>query len=384
MGKPVKKAKEILNPEWLAKTAQLAMKRGTAIVFSAEGLVYGILPKGGGSVNVHYEADPEWVDAVLKRFPKGAVFPFGNTFGGSSTAKALRAYANIRLPEDGTGTAWIDDITGTVHVKGKGAAIHSATIEESDMPPPYAPGDIPALSFNSEVSKDIGKLIMEFTRRDDNRPFLKRVYGYGHDVDGPLYIGATDARSAILHQVSEVPEGFSFDPTLVNMFDIVGYRNDTTETGSVMHTFRLADGTTFIEKLSGITPLKLIDMFSGIEERSRDVLLESTALQKLVEDVSALGLGVNDSFGGVLVFTPAGVEMFSGKESVAEFEAFPRMPDGGEVRFALPLLSRFVKLAGDLEVTTEIATIAYVANGSTKMIAQPMSAPPAANSGATA
>lgn len=349
--KIIRKEKKTLNPEWMARTAKLAMKRGTSIVFAANGCVYGILPKSGGSVNVFYDADKEWVDTVLSMFPKGACFPFDNAFGGANAAKALRAYANVRLPEDGTGTAWIDPLTHALHVKGKGTTIHSATFESNEMPSPQAPQGILEFSLGEHVSKDIGKLLIEFTKRDDNRPTLRRVYAFLADDGG--WLGSTDSKSAIMHKVPSLPEMFSFDPSLVNMFDITGYVREINDAGATFHTFRLSDGTTFVEKISAAERPNLLRVVMHNASRESVTLMAAAPLRKLEEDITALGLGANDSFGGVLTFSSVGVAMMSGGQPVAEFDASVELPPGDEVRFSLPIVSRFAKLGGDFTMTAD-------------------------------
>lgn len=374
---PSKKTQSYLNPEWLAKTARLAMKRGTAIVFAKNGTVFGILPKSGGSVNVIYDADRPWTDAVLTMFPDGAVFPFGNMFGGPATAKSLRAYANLRLPEDGTGKAWIDPVTHAVHVKGVGATIHSATVEPNDSVPPSMPSDIPPLSFEEQVPKELGKLLVEFTRRDDNRPYLKRIYAYA-GKHGTL-LGASDGRGAMLHRFDGLPSNFSVDPTLVNIFDIAGYLQAETATGAIIHYFRLSDGTVFVEKMTNEKPKDLVALMSSIRSREMCVLMASAPLRKLEEDIVALGLGANDSFGGVLKFSRSGVAMSSNGQPIAEFDAAVEPSDAGELEaiFALPIVSRFAKLGADMLVASGSAMLAYAATESTAIVAMPLSLPAA-------
>ena len=357
-----------LNPAWLAKTAKLAMKRGTALIFSKDRCVYGILPKSGGSVNVFYETDEAWLDAVLTMFPDGAVFPGANLFGGAETAKALRAYANIRLPEDG-GKARIDPLTHALHVKGIGVTIHSATFETSEGTSCGYPSEIPSLSLGEAVPKDIGKLMVEFTRRDDNRPFAKRICALGNGE----YLGATDGRGAILHKVEDIPEDFSFDPTLVNMYDIVGYRRMATETGAVINVYRLIDGSVFVEKVSADSAPLLCKMFETFAAKERHTLLSSAMLRKLEEDIVALGLGNGDSFGGVIVFTADGVTMKVRDQDVAEFDCTVSMPKGvAEIGFALPLLSRVAKLGGDLTLALGEKLVGYSETAETRMLVMPL------------
>lgn len=371
----VKKTQNYLNPEWLARTAKLAMKRGTAIVFAKDGTVFGILPKSGGSVNVIYEADRSWTDAVLAMFPAGAVFPFDNMFGGPATAKALRAYANIRLPEDGTGKAWIDPVTHAVHVKGLGATIHAATVEPNESVPPSMPSEIPALSFGEQVPKEIGKLLVDATRRDDNRPYLKRIYACA-GKHGAL-LGATDGSGAMLHKFDGLPAGFSVDPTLVSIFDIVGYSQAKTETGSIIHYFRLSDGTVFVEKLAADKPKNIVEIMTEVRKKTMCVLMASAPLRKLEEDIIALGLGANDTWGGVLKFTKAGVVVMSCGQPVAEFDAAVDLGavTGEEAWFALPIISRFALLGADMLVAAGELPIAYATTAATAMVAMPMSLP---------
>lgn len=357
-----------LNPTWLAKTAKLAMKRGTALIFSKDRRVYGILPRSGGSVNVFFEPDDAWMDAVLTMFPDGAVFPGANLFGGAETVKALRAYANIRLPEDG-GKARIDPLTHALHVKGCGVTVHSATFEPSAGESCGFPSEIPSLSLGEAVPKEIGKLMVEFTRRDDNRPFTKRVSAFGNGE----YIGATDGRGAILHKAEGIPEDFSFDPTLVNMYDIAGYRRMATETGAVINVYRLTDGSVFVEKvIADSAPLlcKTVDSFAA---KKKHTLLSWAMLGKLEEDIAALGLGGGDRFGGIIVFTAGGVTVKANNQDVAEFDCPASMPDGAdEISFSLPILSRVAKLGGDLTVAIGERLVGYSETAETRMIVMPM------------
>ena len=379
--KPTKKEKECLDPAWLAKTAKLAMKRGTAIIFGKDRSVYGILPKGGGSINVFYETDPQWVDAVLALHPGGAVFPCGDVGGGSATAKALRAYANVRLPEDGGGKAWIDAVTNVVHVKGVGITVHSATLEPDDTPVPASPDDMTAIDIAGQVPKDIGKLLMEFTRRDDNRPNLRRIY-HRMSANGE-FLGATDSRSAILHTVTDIPHGFSVDPTLVNPFDIVAYSREVTDTGAEIHRYRLADGTVFVEKLAGIEAKDVCAVVDGVFACACAPLIGVSALLRLNEDIAALGLGAEDKFGGVAAFSRSGVGILSGEQPVAEIETEIRLKDDLVARFALPILARLAKLNADVSVTVGAGmNVARCETDTTWAIAAPMT-PPVAPGAAT-
>lgn len=368
---PVRKKQNWLNPMWFKRTAAIAAKRGTAIVVAVDGSVYGMTPKSGGSVAIHYQTDESWVAEVLARFPKGAVFPDACAFGGSTAAKALKPYANIQLPDDGSGAARIDMITGALHVKGKGTTIHSSCWGANDCPAPKVSDDIPEVSFRESVRETVGKLLVECAKRDDSRPGLKRIYRV--DIGGVPHLASTDGRSAIIHRCECAPEGFSFDPSLVGLYDIVGYRRAVIEeTGSSVNYYRLEDGTVVVETVPPTEIPKIKEVFEHYNAFSRDTLMETAALTKLVDDVTGLGLGANDSFGGQIVFRSTGVEMLVMGQSVAEFEATPMIDDGADIRFALPVLTRFAKLGGDLCVTRCDKVAGMMTDGPTSYMAMPL------------
>lgn len=360
----------ILDPAWLCKTAALAMRRWTAIVFSADRSVYGILPRSGGSINVFYDADPAWVDAVLARFPAGAVFPNDNVFGGSITAKLLRPYANLRVPEDGTGQAWVDRETEVLHVKCKGTAVHSAAFAANNMPAPVSTDGMEEFSLNEGVTKDIGKLLIDFTQRNENRPMLKRIYGFIGRKGS--YLGSTDGKSAIMHKMAYVPEGFSVDPCLVNIFDIVGYCNEVTPSGATVHSYRLADSTVFVEKLAEFVPPQIPENVDAIGIRGKTTLLASAAVRLLDESITSLGVGLRDSYGGVIVFASDGVTVLSESRPVADFDVCACVPKGNQVMMAAPILSRIARLGGDLQVASSGNGILFSENAGTRIIGMPI------------
>lgn len=378
---PVRKKQNWLNPMWFKRTAAIAAKRGTAIAVSADGCVYGLMPKSGGSVAVHYQTDDAWTAEILALFPKGAVFPDSCVHGGSTAAKALKPYASIQLPDDGTGAARIDAVTSALHVKGKGATIHSSSWGSNDCPAPKVPDDIPDVSFRDSVRETVAKLLVDCTKREESRPGLKRIYRV--DVNGVPHLASTDGRSAIIHRCECAPEGFSFDPSLVGLYDIAGYRRAVIEeTGSSVNYYRLDDGTVVVETFGPTERPKIKEVFEYHNKLSRDTLMEAAALQKLVDDVSGLGLGASDSFGGQMVFTPAGVSMLCMGQPVAEFEASPMLEEGAEIRFALPVLERFAKLGGDMCLckcdcvkTPAIITPAIMTDGPTSYMSMPITIP---------
>ena len=363
----MKKEQVFLDPEWLAKTAKTAMKRGTAIIFSKDS-VYGILPKGGGSVNVVYPGDGDWVAHVLSVFPDGAVFPSGNVLGGAATAKALRAYANVKLIP-GKSKAWIDPVTHALHVKGDGMTVHSATVGESASLCPKLPSEIEAMTFD-EVPKDILKLLVDHTRRDDSRVFLKRVYAY--KTDKGTFLGSSDSRGAILHRCPDLPDGFSVDPTLVNPSDIVGYRLDTGKEGISTHYYRLSDGSVFVERMANAVPPPVVQAIALAHKSPRITLLTASALLKLVEDVNALGLGGNDSFGGIVRFGEGKATLKVLERPVAEFECPCQIDEDREIAYALSILSRLARLGSDLEMVDAEKNMAYCVTKETAMAAMPI------------
>lgn len=368
---PVKKSKVTLNPAWFAATAKLAMKRGTAIIFAKTGRVYGIVPNKGGSVNVFYPADKEWTDYVLSVFPQGAVFPSGCMFGGAGVGKALRAYANLRMPADRDGAAWIDPVTAALHVKGAGATLHSSAFEANDTPAPQDPGDTAEFRFECEATpKDMVKRLVEFTRRDDNRPYLKRIFRY-QNARGS-FLGSLDGISAVLHAVSDLPEGFSVDPTVVQPADIVGYLHEVTDNGADIHTYRLADGTTVVEKLSNVKPKDLAALIGNVGGMDKIPLVSADALALLAEDITSLGLGANDFWGGVVRFESGSAVVLSNGQPVADFDVTTGLPEGRTAAYSLHVIRRFASFGADLQVTVKEDNIAYAHAGSVAMLASPI------------
>ena len=94
-------------------------------------------------------------------------------------------------------------------------------------------------------------------------------------------------------------------------------------------------------------------------------------------DIVALGLGANDTWGGVLIFSKAGVAVLSNSQPVAEFEAAVNLGIDGELEaaFSLPIVSRFAKLGADMLVAPGSGMVAYAATASTAIVAMPMSFP---------
>lgn len=368
---PKKKDRVTINPAWFAATAKLAMKRGTAIIFAKTGEVYGIVPNKGGSVNVFYPADKEWTDYVLSVFPHGAVFPAGCMFGGSGVGKALRAYANLRMPSDRDGTAWIDPVTAALHVKGAGATIHSSAFEANDTPAPQDAKATAQFLFECDATpKDMVKRLVEFTARDDNRPYLKRIFRY-ENARG-VFLGSTDGKSGVLHAVEDVPEGFSVDPTVVQPADIVGYAHERTENGADLHTYRLTDGTTVVEKMANVKAKDLAALIGNVGGMDKIPLVSADALGLLAEDITSLGLGANDSWGGVVRLSEDGAAVLSNGQPVAEFDITTGLTDGRTAAFSLQVIRRFASLGADLQVTEAEDNIAYAHAGSVAMVASPI------------
>lgn len=368
---PKKKEKVTVNPNWFAATAKLAMKHGTAMIFAKTGEVYGIVPNKGGSVNVFYPADKEWTDHVLSVFPHGAVFPSGCMFGGAGVGKALRAYANLRMPSDRDGTAWIDPVTAALHVKGAGATIHSSAFEANDTPAPQDVESTEAFCFECEATpKDMVKRLVDFTARDDNRPYLKRIFRY-ENARG-VFLGSTDGKSGVLHAVEDVPEGFSVDPTVVQPAEIVGYAHRRTENGADIHTYRLADGTVVFEKLANVKPKDLAALIGNVGGMDKIPLVSADALGLLSEDIGSLGLGANDSWGGVVRFEEGRAVVLSNGQPVAEFDVATGLTDARTAAYSLQVIRRFASLGADLQVTLAEDNIAYAHAGSVAMVASPI------------
>ena len=368
---PTKKSKVTVNPAWFAATAKLAMKHGTAIIFAKTGEVYGIVPNKGGSVNVFYPVDKEWTDYVLSVFPQGAVFPSGCMFGGAGVGKALRAYANLRMPSEGDGTAWIDPVTAALHVKGAGATLHSSAFEANDTPAPQEAQLMEEFRFECEATpKDMVKRLAEFTARDDNRPYLKRIFRY-ENARG-VFLGATDGKSGVLHAVEDVPHGFSVDPTVVQPADIVAYMHETTDSGADIHTYRLADGTTVIEKLANVKPKDLAALIGNVGGMDKIPLVSADSLALLAEDITSLGLGANDSWGGVVRFESRSAVVLSNGQPVADFDVTTGLPEGRTAAYSLQVIRRFASFGADLQVTAKEDNVAYAHAGSATMLASPI------------
>ena len=364
-----KKEQKYLDPAWMRRTAELATKRGTAIIFSKTGLVYGILPNSGGSVNVFYDADRDWVDTVLAAFPEGARFPADATvYGGANTTKLLRPYASIRLPEK-DGRAWIDPVNFTLHVKGVGAVVKAATFEACDLPVAEPPRQIPELKYDDCVTAELGKLLADVTRRDDNRPALKRVIAL--ELNGETWIGATDARTAMAVRCGSVPAGFGFDPALVPMFDVVGYNCVADEvTGAVVRSYRLSNDTTVCERLAETETPPLAVMLSRSLASQRTLLLKSAQAQKLVEAITEIGICAQDKLGSVVKLSCRNSEVFVGGQVAAEFDVRAEVGPDVAVYFYVPTLAKMARLGGDIWIC-DSGSPAVVENGSAVMIAMP-------------
>ena len=349
--KAVRKAETFLNPEWFRNTAKLAMKRGTSIIFSPKRVVYGIVPKSGGSVNVYYKADEEWLDAVLGKFPMGAIFPAGDMYGGSAVAKMLRPYANIRLPDDGSGRAWIDAATFALHVKGAGLQIHSSTFSHCDSPVALPPAKFDSFDMEEHIPQDIGKLLVEFTRRDDNRPYLRRVYGI--EKEGAVMLGATSGTSAMTIECPSLPDDFSCDPSLTPLYDITGFCRTKTESGAATNHYLMKDGTIVSETSPSAETPPIVRVLNAADEGDKRQIIGQLALRTLDEQITELGLGSNDVNGGALSLKNGRVSMTSRGEPVAEFDTDCRI-EGEPILVAYPLLSRIAKLCGDFCVSVGV------------------------------
>lgn len=369
MKAPTKKEQKYLDPKWLRGTAALAMKRGTALIFSKTRHVYGIVPKSGGSVNVFYRPDDEWVDAVLARWPEGAVFPDDTMFGGPNTSKSLRPYASIRIGEN-DGKAWIDDVTGVLHVKGVGAVVKSAAFAANDNPVTPPPDEIEDLVFDDCVTADIGKLLVDTVGKDEKRPALKRVFAF--DMNGRRWIGATDAKSAMAVHCDGAVEDFSFDPTLVPMSDIVGFRCDVDDvTGFTVRHYRLDDGTTLSERLGVIDVPNLPILLSRSLAARRRMLLPSASASKLVEAIDELGICAQDKNGGVIKLSARNTEVVVGSQVVAEFDVRSELGPDDVAYFSMRVLTKLVRLGGDIGLC-DSGSLAVAENGSAVMIATPL------------
>lgn len=340
-----KKEQTYLDPQWIVKTAALAMKRGTAIVFSKNRHVYGVLPKSSGGVNVYYEADNAWLDAVLSIFPDGAIFPNDNFFGGPATAKALRPYANIELATDGGSKAWIDPVTFALHIKGRGVTIKTAGFSEhgGDVTPCIA-DKIPELSFAS-ISKEEAKLLVEHTCVNENRPGLKRVYA--QLFENEMHLCSTDAKAAIGVRCENAPSGFSYDPKIVALHDIVGYAAVSGD-ATVLTTryYKLKDGTVVVERREDSEIPNTAVVMDKVMNMPHTKCFENGILKTVIEQAAKLGLGADASFGGVVRITDSNVEFLDGKDVVASFDV------GGSIKgavshFSLPVLIRILKVGGD-------------------------------------
>lgn len=368
MKAPIKKEQKYLDPKWLRETAAIAMKRGTALIFSKTGLVYGIVPKSGGSINVFYQPDAEWVAAVLARFPEGAVFPDDTMFGGANATKALRPYASIRVSEK-DGKAWIDDVTGVLHVKGVGAVVKSAAFAANENPVTPPPDDIPDIAFDDCVTADIAKLLVDVVGKDEKRPALKRILGF--DMNGRRWIGATDAKSAMAVQCEGSPEEFSFDPLLVPISDIVGFRCDVDDvTGFTVRHYRLSDGTTLSERLGVLEVPNLPVLLSRAMAARRRMLLTSASAQKLVEAIDELGICAQDKLGGIVKLSARNTEVLVGGQVVAEFDVRSELGPDDVVYFSMRVLTKLVRLGGDIRLC-DSGSPAVAENGSAVMIAMP-------------
>ena len=382
MATPKRKEQTYLNPKWLKDTAALAMKRGTAIVVSKSRQVYGLVPNTGGSVTVFYKGDDEWVDAILAAFPGGAVFPSEGFFGGSNVTKALKAYANIRLPDEG-GRAWIDPVTSAIHVKGLGTTIHSATISSNDSPLTALPCDAEPISFEG-VTQGIVKLMAECVTVEASRPALARIVQFDHK--GESHLAATDGKSALFQKCEEIPDGFSADPKTVSLFDIAAYgmvrdEKNATET----RTYVLRDGTTLLERIGTLTAPNYSAFVTSILAATNYKFLGSLELSTLLDEVKEMGLGSNDGYGGVVRFGSDKTELLSMNVPVAEFDATADLSELGvdSLSFAAPLLRRIATLGGGIGIVLDGAKkIGVCVNAGTIMFAMPLAVARAAGGAA--
>lgn len=369
---PKRKQTKVLKPEWFRDVAKIAMKRGTSIIFTQDRQVFGIAPKSGGSVTIRFRADEDWVNAVLERYPEGAVFPCDDIYGGPNIAKMLRPYANITLPDEG-GEAYIHPVTGILHMKGKTVKIHAAGFVGHGANLEPFPSDLEQVDFSKTVPKEIGKLLVECSRRDDNRPNLRRIYGIV--LNDKAYLGSADGRSALMHGCEKVPKGFSYDPALVSLYDIVEYgREVNAETNAVTHHYLLSDGTRLSEKnnCDEIPPIAYAISQALGNEKTK--MMGSLCLGILIDELSSLGLGSLDQIGGTLAFEGSTVTMLCGNENAAEFTVPLDTVVDDRIMFALLLMARMAKLHADMYVCDKGAP-AIVSAGDTHFVAMPVTIP---------
>ena len=370
MAKPTRQAADRLNPKWLCDTAKLAVKRGTSIVVTKTRQVYGLLPKSGGSVCAFYKGDDAWIDAILAAFPEGAVFPGDMMYGGANASKSLKPYANIRLPEDGGGAAWIDPVTGAVHVKGVGATIHSAVMAANDVPALNPPGETEAISLPDGVTPAVIKLLEECTKTDPSRPALGRVFSAVND-DGIPFLLATDGKTAVMRECPGLPEEFSYNPDLVKLGEIVSFGIVKDEiNATAIRTYELDDGVSLVEKVGDFSFPSIFSIVKNAERDSSGQFLGSLALSTLVESVKDMGLGVSDVYGGVVRFCPDGATLLSMSQEIAEFDAVADFGnvEVGAVHFAVPLLAKLAALGGGFSVC-KTGGPALARNGGTTVLA---------------
>ena len=368
MATPTRKAQVFLDPTWLQRTAALAVERGTAIVFSPKHVVYGILPKSSGSVNVYYPADESWMNEILKIYPDGAVFPAeGGFLGGPAAVRALRPYSKIQLGDgDRSDTCWIDPITGTVRVKGKSATIKSAAFDECKSDVYLPPTEIEKFELDENVTEGVADLLNECAGHDESRPQYKRIAVYV-GKDGRSFLGATNGRVAVAHWAEGLNEDFSYDPAVVRLLDIVSFENIKLQDGtSVIRNYRLRNGIVVSEKTNLTNGPSMKEIFSNGAKEEKSLLISAFSLSSVLDEIKEIGITLKDKFGGVLDFGPSDTKLIVDEATVAEFTTTAER-DAPSAQFAYPYLALVHKLGGDLTCSAD-GRRGWCSTGSTSML----------------
>lgn len=362
---PKRKKQTMLNPEWFKQTVALAMKHKASLIFSGD-IVWGVCQNRGDNTYVFYPSDKEWCNAVKAVLGLGAIFGGDNIAPASDTFKKMQAYAKIKLNENSA--AYINDITSALHVKGAGVNIKSCSFVVTDASVPSLPNnDLADFDYSKVIPKDIHSVMVDCTSKDETRKPLARCCVVDKfDGDTP-YICSTDGRRMIAYDATGLPEGFSFNPNVVDIYGVRQFlshrdsmlKSDIGETiaeDRIINFFMMEDGVLVCE-LIGSGALNFPNVKLVVPDRGCEFngTVDGDFLRETLAEISSMGLASGTTY-SALTLTEGNITFNTENGVLAVFDGdvvqTEDLPEASALKTTLSYeyINSFSKLGYDLRL----------------------------------
>lgn len=345
---PSRVKKTLLDPTWFKKTVGLAIKYKSTLIFSDDA-VWGVCQNNSSTSFVLFESDDEWCKEVARLFPEGAVFGQHGAADDSDTFRNMRPYAKIDLKDYAVGTAYINPLSGVVHVQGAKASIRSWGFVGCEMTAPIMPDvEMTPVTYGEHVSIDIHKLLTSSVSKNNNGKRFMMYCSMYEFSDGSKHLVGTNGRILTCCPADGLPDGFNFNPDVIDPNLIHKFVHCKNEHDSLTNYYLMNDGVVFCEIIGDIFQNKfnVERVIPSSDPENYAGHVDGNTLKEIVDSICSLGLN-NGKFSNTINFK-SGKITFS--TEAGELASYDNEVTTGETltMFNLDMLKPFSILKRDL------------------------------------